>query len=147
MSITWLSSKRFTQKSMYIFTLYRTSVIILKPLHLHPHIHSTVKLCRKDVLQTKREAFFKRNLNISGCVGLFLHTSNILSTNSLSKVVYLRFFNRRLEPGTLKMSDYLTMTGPLSLIRKNPLSLSYGCIHIFSLSSVLCHIRCSLSTT
>ena len=60
MSITWLSSKRFTQKGMYIFTLYRTSVIILTPLLLHPHIHSTVKLCRKGVLQTKREAFFEK---------------------------------------------------------------------------------------
>ena len=45
---------------MYIFTLYRTSVIILTLLLLHPHIHSTVKLCRKGVLQTKREAFFKK---------------------------------------------------------------------------------------
>ena len=26
--------------------------------------------------------------------------------NSLSKLVYLRFFNKRLEPETLKMSDY-----------------------------------------
>jgi len=42
---------------MYIFTLYRTSVIILTPPSLHPHIHSTVKLCR---IQTKREAFFKK---------------------------------------------------------------------------------------
>ena len=56
MSITWLSSKRFTQKCMYVFTLYRTSVIILTPFPLHPHIHSVVKLCRKGVLQTKREA-------------------------------------------------------------------------------------------
>ena len=60
MCITWLSSKRFTQKGMYIFTLYRTSVIILTPLLLHTHIHTTVKLCRKGVLQTKREAFFKK---------------------------------------------------------------------------------------
>ena len=29
MSITWLSSNRFTQKSTYIFTQYRTSVIII----------------------------------------------------------------------------------------------------------------------
>ena len=27
MSITWLSSKRFTQKCMYMYTLYRTSII------------------------------------------------------------------------------------------------------------------------
>ena len=60
MSITWLSSKRFTQKSMYVFTLHRTSVIILTPPPLHPHIHSTVKLCRKGVSQTKREAFFEK---------------------------------------------------------------------------------------
>ena len=45
---------------MYIFTLYRTSVIILTPPPLHPHIHSVVKLCRKGVSQTKREAFFKK---------------------------------------------------------------------------------------
>ena len=45
---------------MYIFTLYRTSVIILPPLLLHTHIHSIVKLCRKGVLQTKREAFFEK---------------------------------------------------------------------------------------
>ena len=45
---------------MYIFTLYRTLVIILTPLLLHTHIHSTVKLCRKGVLQAKREAFFKK---------------------------------------------------------------------------------------
>ena len=60
MSITWLSSKRFTQKSMYIFTWHGTSVIILAPPPLHPHIHSVVKLCRKGVSQTKREAFFKK---------------------------------------------------------------------------------------
>ena len=45
---------------MYIFTLYRIPVIILTPLLPHPHIHSTVKLSRKGVLQTKREAFFKK---------------------------------------------------------------------------------------
>ena len=45
---------------MYIFTLYRISVIILTPPPLHTHIHSIVKLCRKGVLQTKREAFFKK---------------------------------------------------------------------------------------
>ena len=45
---------------MYRFTLYRTSVIILTPSPRHPHIHSTVKLCRKGVLQTKREAFFEK---------------------------------------------------------------------------------------
>ena len=44
---------------MYIFTLYRTPVIILTPPLLHTHIHSTVKLYRKGALQTKREAFFK----------------------------------------------------------------------------------------
>ena len=60
MSIKSLSSKRFTQKSMYRFTLYRTSVIILTTPPLHPHIHSIVKLCRKGVSQTKREAFFKK---------------------------------------------------------------------------------------
>ena len=45
---------------MYKFTLYRTSVIILTPPPLHPHIHSIVKLCSKGVSQTKREAFFKK---------------------------------------------------------------------------------------
>ena len=45
---------------MYIFTLYRTSVIILTPPLLHTHIRSTVKLCRKGVLQTKREGFFEK---------------------------------------------------------------------------------------
>ena len=46
-SITWLSSKRFTQKSMYIFTWYKTSVIILSPYlalprstHTLPNIHT-----------------------------------------------------------------------------------------------------------
>ena len=72
MSISSLSSKRFTHKSMYIFTLYRTSVIILTPLPLHPHIHSTVKLCRKYVLQTKREAFFKKM-----CFQIFLERGEI----------------------------------------------------------------------
>ena len=60
MSIAWLSSKCFTQKRIYPYLLYRTSVIILTPLPLHPHIHSTVKLSRKGVLQTKRAAFFKK---------------------------------------------------------------------------------------
>ena len=60
MSITWLSSKRFTQKSMYKFTLYMTSIIILTPPPLHTNIHSIVKLCRRGVSQTKREAFFKK---------------------------------------------------------------------------------------
>ena len=45
---------------MYIFTLYRTSEIMLTSPPLHPHIRSTVKLCRKGALQTKREAFFKK---------------------------------------------------------------------------------------
>ena len=53
MSITVLSS-------MYKFTLYGTSVIILSPPPLHPHIHSIVKLSRKGASQTKREAFFKK---------------------------------------------------------------------------------------
>ena len=44
---------------MYKFTLYRTSVIILTPPPLHPYIHLIVKLCRKGVLQTKREVFFE----------------------------------------------------------------------------------------
>ena len=60
MSITCLSSKRFTQKSLYKFTLYRTSVIILTLPPLYTHIHSIVKLCGKGVSQTKREAFFKK---------------------------------------------------------------------------------------
>ena len=60
MSITRLSSKRFKTKSMYKFTLHRTSVIILTPPPLHTHIHSIVKLRRKCVSQTKREAFFKK---------------------------------------------------------------------------------------
>ena len=50
MSITWLSSKCFTQNGMYKFALYRTSVIILTPPPLHTHIHSIVRLCRKGVL-------------------------------------------------------------------------------------------------
>ena len=55
MSITWLSLECLTQKSMYIFTLYRMSVIILTPLPLHTHIHSIVRLCRK----AKRKVFFR----------------------------------------------------------------------------------------
>ena len=64
MSITRLSSKHFTQKKYYIFTLYRTSVIILTPPPLHTHIHSAVKLCRKGVSQTKREVFLKKMFQI-----------------------------------------------------------------------------------
>ena len=45
---------------MYKFALHRTSVIILTPPPLHTHSHSIVKLCRKGVSQTKREAFFKK---------------------------------------------------------------------------------------
>ena len=45
---------------MYVFTSYMTSVIKLTPPPLHTHIHSTVKLCKKGVLQTKREAFFEK---------------------------------------------------------------------------------------
>ena len=64
MSITWLSSKRFTQKSMYKFTLYRTSVIILTPPPLHPHIHSIVKLCRKGVHKPREKRSLKRCFQI-----------------------------------------------------------------------------------
>ena len=49
MSIAWLSSKCFTQKRIYIH-IYTVQDI---------SNHSTVKLSRKGVLQTKRTAFFK----------------------------------------------------------------------------------------
>ena len=58
MSITWLSSKRFTQKCVYIFTLYRTSVIVLKPPPLHPLIHSIIKRVQKSCFYKPREKPF-----------------------------------------------------------------------------------------
>ena len=50
------------KKSVYIFTLYRTSVIILTPPALHTEFHSIVQLCMKGVLQTNREAFFEKDV-------------------------------------------------------------------------------------
>ena len=84
MSITWLSSKRSTQKRTYIFTLCGISVIILTPSPLHPHIHSIVKLCRKGALQTKRKAFFKKM-----CFQIFLesqHSWNAGNSNNVNNV-------------------------------------------------------------
>ena len=66
MSVTWLSSKRFTLKGMYILTLYRTSVIILAPPPKHTNIHSIVKLCKKKVFYEPREKLYSfQNINIT----------------------------------------------------------------------------------
>ena len=55
-----LAQSALHKKIIYIFTLYRTSVIILTPPLLRPHSYSVVKLRGKGALQTKREPFFKK---------------------------------------------------------------------------------------
>ena len=68
MSVTWLSSKRFTLKSMYVFTLYRTlycTVIILTPPPLHTNIHSIVKLCKTVLYEPREKLYSFQNMNIT----------------------------------------------------------------------------------
>ena len=61
MSIAWLSSKRLicTKKYVHIYTVQDISnhINTTSSTSTHPHIHSTVKLCRKGVSQTNRESF------------------------------------------------------------------------------------------